>query len=206
MFKNLLIVSAVALGLGVLASSCDVESACEGVVCVGENTTCVDGDCLCLDGFVSIPGSDDCEPIQGDPCEDVDCGEHGTCVNGTCECDLGYTGAECDEEIRAAFYNQQILGTETVVCDDPANSYTEPDVASLIVAGPEVTQVYWVRWETDSILVNVTSATEFSIPSQNVNDVQYNGSGTLETNTLTVNLTETSTDFGTCQVTYVATY
>lgn len=142
----------------------------------------------------------------GSSCTTVDCGNHGTCVDDACVCENGYTGTTCGQEIREAFYNQQIIGTETLSCGDTSFNYTEPEVASLIVAGPEVTQVYWVRWETDSILTNVTSPTEFSIPAQSVNDIQYSGGGTLENNTLTVNWTESSIDFGTCEGTYIANY
>lgn len=37
-----------------------------------------------------------------DPCKDIDC-NNGTCDDGTCICDDGFTGANCDTELRAPF-------------------------------------------------------------------------------------------------------
>mgnify|MGYP005832735771 FL=1 len=65
---------------------------CTGVDC-GEHGACVDGACVCTDGYTG----DFCD-IAG-PCVGIDCREHGTCVDGACVCDAGFEGDACEVDI-----------------------------------------------------------------------------------------------------------
>lgn len=139
-----------------------------------------------------------------DSCSSVNCGDHGTCDDGVCVCETGYTGTLCDQEIRAAFYETSIEGTLEVSCSDTSWNYTEPGVVASIAAGPTVMDVYFVLYDTDSILATVISDTEFTIPTQTYQVTrEIYGSGTLLNSTLTVNWTEEDI-FNTCQNTYIA--
>ena len=76
---------------------------CTGVDC-GEHGTCVDGACVCTDGytgdFCDVPG----------PCTGVDCGEHGTCVDGACVCDAGFEGDTCEVDVNECDPNPCLHG------------------------------------------------------------------------------------------------
>lgn len=78
--------------LVVLASSC--KDPCDDVTCNG-NGVCLDGTCLCDDGFEGV----NCEK---DLCADVNCND-GNCVNGDCECDEGFEGENCEFAERDKF-------------------------------------------------------------------------------------------------------
>ncbi len=70
---------------------------CDDVVC-GPNGTCVEGDCLCNDGYSGAN-------CQINICDSVNC-NNGNCdpVTGDCTCDDGYEGGFCDTEIRAKYF------------------------------------------------------------------------------------------------------
>lgn len=71
---------------------------CDAVDCSGEpNTECVDGECVCLEGYHDVSGT--C--VEDDPCEGVDCSSdpNSHCVDGACECYAGFedSGGGCTE-------------------------------------------------------------------------------------------------------------
>ena len=82
---------------GEVTPTCDAnckvtEDPCDDVDC-GDYGACVDGACVCTDGY----SGDACDvPPVVDPCEGVDCGDYGACVDGACVCTDGYSGDTCD--------------------------------------------------------------------------------------------------------------
>lgn len=63
---------------------------CDTITCLNGGT-CVDGECLCPNGFTG----ERCETAI-DPCATVNCLNGGTCLNGECNCPSGYTGTRCE--------------------------------------------------------------------------------------------------------------
>ncbi|XP_078082779.1 tenascin isoform X6 [Mustelus asterias] len=57
-----------------------------------ERGTCVDGKCLCEEGFIG----EDCSIELSCP---NDCSDQGKCINGVCHCFDGYTGDDCSREL-----------------------------------------------------------------------------------------------------------
>ncbi len=60
-------------------------SPCDGVSC-GNNAQCIDGDCVCDDGYVGDP-DDRC--FTPPPC-DGECAHGATCIDDQCRCDPGF--------------------------------------------------------------------------------------------------------------------
>ncbi|XP_078406452.1 tenascin isoform X3 [Cetorhinus maximus] len=57
-----------------------------------ERGTCVNGKCLCEEGFTG----EDCSIEVSCP---NDCSDQGRCINGVCHCFSGYTGEDCGQEL-----------------------------------------------------------------------------------------------------------
>jgi hypothetical protein len=136
-------------------------------------------------GVVAIAtvGITSCET---DACKDVDCGLNGTCVDGDCVCDAGYEGVDCDTEERAKF-----LGTYNVSESCTSGNYTysvtvstsSSSVASIIISN------------FGDYGVNVTgtvSGSAVTIASQSVGGGQFQGSGQISGNIMTITYTVTA--------------
>ncbi len=125
LLKNLCFLSLLALAIG------GCKDACDDVDC-GANGTCVDGTCVCDNGWsgtncstsicdtVDCGPNGSCDPATGDcncnegysganceinVCDGIDCG-NGNCdtATGECICDEGYEGTNCDVETRSQYY------------------------------------------------------------------------------------------------------
>lgn len=70
-------------------SSC--SDPCDSIYC-GPDGFCIEGDCLCPDGWT---GPNCSEP---DPCLYTFC-FFGDCINGACQCEEGWTGEYCSDQI-----------------------------------------------------------------------------------------------------------
>lgn len=121
--KRILFISSI---IALAFAGCEKDP-CKDVSCLNDGI-CVDGSCLCPEGFsgeycqtsepcngvnclnggtcvdgscICPPGftGANCEtPIQNDPCEGITCLNGGNCVNGLCNCPDGYTGADCSQQ------------------------------------------------------------------------------------------------------------
>jgi len=63
---------------------------CKDVACLNGGA-CVDGTCVCANGYTGA----NCDTAP-DLCVGVPCLNGGTCVNGTCVCANGYSGVNCE--------------------------------------------------------------------------------------------------------------
>lgn len=120
---------------------------CAGVDC-GDNGTCVEGICVCEDGYSGVS----CEFF--DPCFSVDCGNNGTCLGGSCDCEVGYYGDHCELLIQDRF-----VGTWSGPgCDG--------EIFNLIIeAGPSnVTLI--IKEQLFDINANIIDENNFDLPEQ----------------------------------------
>ena len=63
---------------------------CKDIACLNGGA-CVDGTCVCANGYTGA----DCSTAP-DPCAGIVCQNGGSCVNGNCVCANGYTGVNCE--------------------------------------------------------------------------------------------------------------
>lgn len=127
-----------------------------------------------------------------DPCKDITCSEVGTCDDGTCTCDTGYTGDNCETEIRAKF-----IGTwfsDAFTCD----GFTESETF-FVVAGTNISEVLLSRSADPSTLItgtvndNVVTITDFEATAV---ALIFNGTLTLNNDEIVMDLQLTDTDTG----------
>ena len=123
-----------------------------------------------------------------DACKDVDCGAWGTCVEGDCVCDLGYTGTNCDAELRAAFDGTSNL-SGTVACTVTAGG-NFPATATTFTTGSGITKIIMNIGGSLALTCTVTSTTSFTIDNQTIDTYTYGGTGSLTGTTLSVTVTE----------------
>lgn len=72
---------------------CKKDDPCEGKVCFNGGT-CVDGSCVCANGY----SGSDCS-VAPNACIGISCLNGGYCANGACVCPQGYTGADCSQQV-----------------------------------------------------------------------------------------------------------
>ncbi|XP_067825690.1 tenascin isoform X7 [Heptranchias perlo] len=121
-----------------------------------ERGTCVNGKCLCEQGFtgedcsIEVSCLNDCSDqgrcingvchcfsgYTGEDCgQEVcpfDCGEYGTCINGVCVCDEGYRGEDCGIKLCPNnCSNQGICVNGQCVCDEGLTGEDCRDLACL---------------------------------------------------------------------------
>ena len=81
--------------LALVFTSCKKEDndPCKDKVCMNGGT-CVDGTCVCANGYTGA----NCETAPN-PCTGISCLNGGYCANGSCVCTQGYTGANCSQQV-----------------------------------------------------------------------------------------------------------
>lgn len=82
---------ALVCAISIVSQSC--TDPCDTVPCLNGGV-CLNGTCICPEGFEGI----NCESTV-DPCEDILC-ENGQCELGTCNCDDGWEGDDCSTPIQ----------------------------------------------------------------------------------------------------------
>lgn len=92
----------------ITAIGCNKSEPCDDVTCFN-NGQCLEGTCICPDGFEG----EFCQTAS-DPCEDLPCLNNGQCVEGICVCPTGFTGVLCEIAIEAC---------ESITCQN--NGYCE---------------------------------------------------------------------------------
>ena len=166
------------LGVAAVATigmvSCDTD-ACKDVVC-DNGGICVDGDCVCPDGF----GGVDCAT---DYCAELTC-ENGTEVAASggcdCVCDAGYEGVSCDTEERAEF-----IGTYNVTEACTSGNYTYSITVTTSSTG--VTSIIINNFGDYNVNVIATvSGDNLTIANQTVGGGTFSGSGQINGSILTI--------------------
>jgi hypothetical protein len=136
---------------------------CEGKFCFNGGT-CVNGTCVCANGYT---GSD-CS-VAPDVCAGITCFNGGYCANGACVCPQGYTGANCSQQVTPS----AIRVNSVRVTSFPA---TDNGAGWDLTSGPDIFPE--IRLGTTSIWTNPTFV-------QNANPAQthiFNPSPTFNLN------------------------
>lgn len=118
-----------------------------------------------------------------DECEDVECFNGGTCIAGSCACPTGYEGTDCTTLTRDKFvgvYN----GNET--CTIGSDTY-----AITLSANSEDLKINYtnVYNQNLSAVCTITSTNTFTFSGSAAGGITYNGTGSLNANTITVDYT-----------------
>jgi hypothetical protein len=121
------------------------------------------------------------QSCKKDPCKNVTCQNGGTCQDGNCQCRLPWEGSKCEVDARDKFVGSW---RGTVNCGDGP----EEEVLS-ITKSSTTPDLIIIEGVIDGQL---TSSSEFRIPSQTVNvdgiGVTISGRGNLNGNQLTLTL------------------
>ena len=117
-----------------------------------------------------------------DKCKGVTCQNGGTCVNGNCNCASGYEGTSCQTKANAKF-----VGTYNgnLTCDGASPSAD----AYSVIAGTSPLAIIINQNGTATLLAASVSNMNISIPSQDISGATFSGSGTLNGNNITLNIT-----------------
>lgn len=118
-----------------------------------------------------------------DPCKDITCSEVGTCDDGTCTCDAGYTGDNCETELRSKFIGDWQCNDYT--CDGDLLG----DITFSITADNDILNVLiFDKEDPDGKVVGTVTNGQIVITDGTVDgeDILVNGTISLEDNTLTM--------------------
>ena len=168
-------------------TSCDPEDPCDGVVC--SNGECFEGDCICNVGFIIDPVTGDCVPA--DPCDGVVCGDNANCFDGNCECDTGFEmdGNDCVRSIN------KFLGTYNTTEEDCMIFDAYPIVIEQVVGQPNGIFIRnlgdFECIDPDGAQINydvfaTVDGNFLSIASDETCSIVFNGSGSIDGNTITI--------------------
>eukprot|EP01052_Picozoa_sp_SAG31_P012600 SAG31_NODE_741_length_12429_cov_13.571127_4_plen_1359_part_00 len=76
---------------GYSGRNCEIEpDLCAELSCGVHSTGCVQGVCVCEDGWIGTTCS------TNNVCGGVSCGPQGECIAGTCHCTAGFSGSNCE--------------------------------------------------------------------------------------------------------------
>jgi len=139
------------------------------------------------------------QSCKKDPCKNVTCQNGGTCQDGNCRCSLPWEGSKCEVDARDKFVG---LWRGTSQCQ--GGDGPEEEVLSITKSSTTPDRII-IEGVIDGQL---TSSSEFRVPSQTVNvdgiGVTISGRGNLNGNQLRLTLTYTVQGGGTftCTGTY----
>jgi len=140
-----------------------------------------------------------CNP---DECKDVVCQNGGTCVTGNCNCTTGFSGTNCETQIRTTYYNTyKRNGT-----DSDGDTYTNWGLKFYKV-GDDAKKMGLDVMDNNNVnavalTVTLQSNTTFTIDSKVDGTTTFTGNGTVDANKATLSLTVNDTVDGTYIVTF----
>jgi len=198
MKKNLLRFFTMALFATILTvnfTAC-VDDPCANVIC--NNGTCFDGDCVCDVGYELDPVTGDC--ILADPCSVVTCGDNSFCLDGACVCDAGF---EEDADGNCVAVTGRFLGTFQATepncgVNDPYEVLVEEEAGEISVISLRNLGNYGCN-DADGNPINyhvlgTVDGNSLLISNYETCSTVFNGTGTLDGNTLTIEYTATYDD------------
>lgn len=116
-----------------------------------------------------------------DKCKDKTCQNGGACADGTCNCAVGYTGENCETEIRAKFFGTY---NGNFACPPSVNATINMTINS---SAAGVTSVV-ISDGTDT-WIGTVSGSSLNISTQTISGgTTISGAGQLAGNILTLNL------------------
>ena len=192
------------LGVAAIATigmaSCDTDP-CADVTCEN-NGVCLDGDCVCEDGF----GGTDCAT---DYCAELTCDATGgvaTAVTGGCDCvcNEGYEGEDC-----ATLSRDKFLGSYDVTSTCTSGQWVSTIEASQTGVSIVILDEFsHLVCNQGAININATVSGNTLTINEEDCGVTFTGTGTIDGTTLTINLSATYDDGGapttdTCVETWV---
>jgi len=149
-------------------------------LCSGMKSLRIIGLAMALFGALTL------QSCKKDPCKNVTCQNGGTCQDGNCKCNLPWEGSRCEVDAREKFVGAW-QGTEN--CGTLSNYTTTINRSQ---ASPVRITIYERDFQI-TYYAELNSSTSFTIPQQTYTvqglAIGITGNGTLNGNTLTMNVT-----------------
>jgi len=139
-----------------------------------------------------------------DECKDVVCNNGGTCVSGTCNCATFYEGTNCDNQIRAKYYNTY-KGNGT---DSDGDTYTNWGLKFYKI-GEDKTKLGLDILDNNNgsvvaLTITLQTNTTFTVDQKIDGTTTFTGNGTFtsDANTATLSLSVNDSVDGTYVITF----
>ena len=126
-----------------------------------------------------------CNP---DACKDVVCSNGGTCVAGTCNCTVGYDGTTCQTEVRSTYFNTYKGNGVDSDGDTYTNFGMKFETRSSDAKNMTLTVLDNNNGSIVALNVILQSNTTFTIESKTDGTTTYTGTGTVDANKASLNL------------------
>lgn len=126
-----------------------------------------------------------CNP---DACKDVVCQNGGTCVTGTCNCTTGYSGTNCESEVRKTYFNTYKGNGSDSDGDTYTNWGLKFETRSTDAKNMVLTVLDGDNSPVVALNVILQSNTTFTIESKTDGTTVYTGTGTVDASKASLNL------------------
>lgn len=201
LFQILGVAAIATLGL----ASCETDP-CDGVEC-GTNGDCLEGECVCADGF----GGEDCAT---DYCEALVCDATGGVKTGTsggcdCVCNDYYEGDDCSETFSAKFVKQAAAVSDEVFIQGSTTPTTLTYELTIAADGPGGLTINNLSdyGTTIDAMVDASNTLRFTFNDTDAQDRDFEGEGVINAAgteiviDYTVTFTDNTSDTGQATVT-----
>lgn len=125
-----------------------------------------------------------------DECKDVVCNNGGTCVSGVCQCTTGFTGTNCETQIRSKYFNTY-KGNGS---DNEGGTYTNWSLKFYSVGSDALGMGMDLLDDNNAsqgaFTIKLNTNTTFTVDAKTSGLYSYTGSGTITESTATLTLNE----------------